>query len=91
MEEQGRGVCVRQKGKKEKGGVLPPLWARGKSNKMELMGVWSFRAQREGFAHMHWWVRGDGDGKDGFKTTECLAKQKRKTPGLTADGETMSG
>lgn len=26
------------------------------SNKIELMGVWSFRGQRVGFAGRHWWV-----------------------------------
>lgn len=39
-----------------RGGLLLPLWARGKSNKIELMGVWSFRGQRVGFAGRHWWV-----------------------------------
>lgn len=36
--------------------MLLPLWATGKSNKIELMGVWSFRGQRVGFAGRHWWV-----------------------------------
>lgn len=47
-------MCVREREKE--GGMLLPLWARGKSNKIELMGVWSFRAQRVGFADRHWWV-----------------------------------
>ena len=38
------------------GGVLLPLWARGKSNKIDLMGVWSLRRPRVGFAGRHWWV-----------------------------------
>lgn len=36
--------------------MLLPLWATGKSNKIELMGVWSFRGQRVGFAGRRWWV-----------------------------------
>ena len=51
-------VCVcereREKERRRKGGLLP-FWASGKSNKIELMGVWSFR-DRVGFAGRHWWV-----------------------------------
>lgn len=53
VEEQGRGVCVWES---ERRGMLLPLWATGKSNKIELMGVWGFRGQRVSFAGRHWWV-----------------------------------
>lgn len=33
--------------------MLLPLWARGKSNKIELMGAWSFGAQRVGSVGRH--------------------------------------
>lgn len=36
--------------------MLLPLWARGKSNKIALMGVWRFGAHRVGFADRHWWA-----------------------------------
>lgn len=51
-------VCELEKeGEKRRGReVLLPFWARGKSNKTELMGLWSLRGQKVDFAGRHWWV-----------------------------------
>lgn len=68
-------MCVCEK-EREKRGMLLPLWARGKSNKIELMGVWSFRALSVGFADRHWWaatmvvVVETGDEEDGIRSSE---------------------
>lgn len=71
-------MCEREKGR----GVLLPLWARGKSNKIELMGVWSFRGQSVGFAGRQALVGsgGCGDEEDGIRSSEFLAKRRSPTP-----------
>lgn len=72
--------------------MLLPLWARGKSNKIELMGVWSFRAQRVGFADRHWWVVVVVEMRR-MELGPLSAWQSSRAKLLlsTADGEPMSG
>lgn len=72
--------------------MLLPLWARGKSNKIELMGVWSFRGQSVGFAGRHWWVvvvvemrRMELDPLSSWQSSRAQLLLS------TADGEPMSG
>ena len=67
LASRGRGgggtgkTCVWEKEEKE-GGLLLPFWVRGKSNKIELMGVWSFRGQRVGFCRQALVGNGGGGG-----------------------------